>query len=280
MHRLVRTLSLIAIVIGAVAAVVVLSRVLLTLDELQNPELRLAYGLGIVAIAGAGALAVRRLIRAPRLSRADETSRSIRKTPEDRLDGLFAKHRLEIDPRDAALRTKRLGKGEAAVIAVVGVARTGKSRIATGLAAVLPEQGRLPPFDLVEVPALGSDFATNLEALKPALSAHVVLFVADQDLRDYEFAALKALAERGAAPIVVLNKSDQRDAAARAETRRAVVRRLADLVAPDDIVEAAADPLPAVRVARDAGGRDVEAEISRPADVVSVAARVARRLRP
>ena len=279
MHRIARTLSLIAAVIGAVAAVVVLSRVVLTLDELQGPELRIAYGLGIVVIVAVGAFAVHRLIRGPWRRRKSKAPPSTRKAPEDRLDRLFAKHRLETDPREAALRTKRLRPGEAAVIAVVGVGRTGKSVIAAGLTAVLPGEGRLPPFEIIEIPALGSDFAANLAALAPALSAHVVLFVADQDLRDYEFAAVRALVERGTAPIVVLNKSDQRDAAARAETMRAVVRRLTHLVADDDIVEAAADPLPMVRVARDAGGRDVEAEVARPADVVSVAARVAYRLR-
>ena len=279
MQRLARTLSLIAAVSGGAAAVVVLSRVLLTLDELQSRELRLAYGLGIVAIAAVGLFVARRAIRGPRPPRAQKQRQAIRKTPESRLDRLFAKHGLEIDPRDTALRTKRPDRGEPARIAVVGVGRTGKSRIAAALAALLPEEDGLQPFEIVEIPSLGSDFAANLEALTPALAAHVVLFVADQDLRDYEFAALKALVERGAAPIVVLNKSDQRNAAARAETMRAVVHRLGDLVAADDIVEAAADPLPAVRVARDAGGRTVETEVARPADVVPVAALVARRLR-
>ncbi len=278
MQRLTHTLSLIAAVIGAVAAVVILSRVLLTLDDIQSWELRLAYGLGIVVIGAGAAFAVWRIIRAPR-PRRPKQRQAIRKSPETRLGGLFTKHGLEIDPRDTALRARRLAPGERARIALVGVSRTGKSRLADGLAAVLPKEGRLPPCEIIEIPPLGSDLAANLEALAPALSAHVVLFVADQDLRDYEFAAVKALVDRGAAPIVVLNKADQRDSTARVETMQAVVRRLGGLVAADDIVEAAADPLPLVRVARDAGGHDVETEVARPADLVSVAARVAHRLR-
>ena len=277
MQRLTHTLTLIAAVIGTVAAVVLFSRVLLTLDELQSEELRLAYGVGIVAITAVCVFAVRAMIRGPKP--AKEKPRVARTTAEARLDRLFAKHGLEGDPRDVALRAKRLGAAETARIAIAGVSRTGKSQVAAGLTALVGEQAGLPPIEIVEIPALGSDFAANLELLAPALTAHVVLFVADQDLRDYEFAAIKALVERGAAPIVVLNKSDQRNAAARAETMQAVVRRLGGLVAADDIVEAAADPLPAVRVVRDAAGDEVEAPVARPADVAAVTARVVRCLR-
>ncbi|MFO1153313.1 MAG: hypothetical protein U1E42_06565 [Rhodospirillales bacterium] len=279
MQRLAQTLSLIAAVVGGVAAVVILSRVLLTLDDLESGDLRLAYGVGILAITALAAFAVWRILRGPRRPQKRPSPAVTRKAPETRLDHLFQKHGLESDPRDAALRTRRRGPGEPVRIALVGVRRSGKSGVAAGLDTLLSAEPRLPPYDIIEIPGLGNDFATNLEAMTPAFAAHIVLFVVDQDLRDYEFAALKALAERGAAPIVVLNKSDQRDAVARAETRQAVVRRLAHLVAADDIVEAAADPLPVVRVARDAGGHDVETEVTRPADVAAIAERVILRLR-
>ena len=61
MTQLHRTLTLIAAVVGAAAAIVIFSRILLTLDDLQTPEIRLAYGLGVVAIlAAVGALFYRR----------------------------------------------------------------------------------------------------------------------------------------------------------------------------------------------------------------------------
>ncbi|QNT69227.1 P-loop NTPase family protein [Defluviicoccus vanus] len=113
-----------------------------------------------------------------------------------------------------------------------------------------------------------------------AIEADVCIFVADQDLRDYEFAVIKALVERGAAPIIVLNKADQRDAGARGETRAAVERRLETLLPPGDIVDAAADPLPATRISSDAEGQSVEEQVSRPADIDQLLACITARLDP
>jgi hypothetical protein len=278
MSKLARTLTLIATLLAAVAAVVILSRVLLTLDDIESTDLRIAYGIGLALILAVAGAVAHRLLRRPRPPRPAKPAPA-RAAPEDRLDRLFARHRLEPDRRDARLRLARLATGEAARIALVGVGRTGKTSLADALAHLLPAAPGLPPCAIVEVPALGNDFATNLERLAPAFTAHLVLFVADQDLRDYEFQALNALIERGQAPIVVVNKADQRGADARAETHASLRRRLADRVADDDIVDAAADPLPLVRVAERSGGGSSEEEVARPADVTQVIARITHHLR-
>lgn len=275
--QLQRTLTLIAAVVGAGAAIVLFSRILLTLDELQTPEIRLVYGVGVAAILAVVGILLYRRFRPP--AAASQAAASKRVSADDRLDRLYAKHHLDTSaPPPAPLR--RLGPGEPATIALVGLGRTGKSRLADALAAALPQQVRKHPLQVIETPAIGTDLARNLETVAPALNADVAVFVADQDLRDYEFAVVRALAERGNPPVVVLNKTDQRDAAARAETGDAVRRRLAGLVADADIVEAAADPMPLLQITTDADGRPIEAEAPRPPDVAGAAARVLARLDP
>lgn len=277
MPKVTRTLTLIATLLAAAAAVVILSRVLLTLDDLQRLDLRIAFAAGLAVILAAAGLVAHRLWRGPRPPAAVKPAIA-RPTPEDRLDRLFAKHRLEGDRRDARLRLARLAPGDRATIALVGVARTGKSALAEALARLLPQAAGLPPAAIVEVPALGNDFAANIERLAPAMAAHLVLFVCDQDLRGYEYEALKALVERGQAPLLVVNKADQRGADAAAETHAALRRRLDGLVEAADIVDAAADPLPLTRVRSGPGGAVDEEEVARPADVTAVVARVAHHL--
>ncbi len=278
MTQLHRTLTLIAAVVGAAAAIVIFSRILLTLDDLQTPEIRLAYGLGVVAIlAAVGALFYRRG-RAARPERRPPPPPP-RASIEQRLDHIYSRHGLQTD--SAALSpARRHGLGEAATVALCGLPRTGKSRVATALEAALADRLKGQPLRLVETPSLGTDFAANLERLTAAIEADVCVFVADQDLRDYEFAVIKALVDRGAAPIIVINKADQRDAGARDETRAAMERRLEALLPPTDIVEAAADPLPATRIRSDAEGQPVEEQVSRPADIDQLLARIASRLDP
>lgn len=278
MTQLHRTLTLIAAVVGAAAAIVIFSRILLTLDDLQTPEIRLAYGLGVVAIlAAVGALFYRRG-RAARPERRPPPPPP-RASIEQRLDHIYSRHGLQTD--SAALSpARRHGRGEAATVALCGLPRTGKSRVATALEAALADRLKGQPLRLVETPSLGTDFAANLERLTAAIEADVCVFVADQDLRDYEFAVIKALVDRGAAPIIVINKADQRDAGARDETRAAMERRLEALLPPSDIVEAAADPLPATRIRSDAEGQPVEEQVSRPADIDQLLTRIASRLDP
>ncbi|QNT69226.1 hypothetical protein [Defluviicoccus vanus] len=151
MTQLHRTLTLIAAVVGAAAAIVIFSRILLTLDDLQTPEIRLAYGLGVVAIlAAAGALLYRRG-RAARPERRPPPQPP-RASVEQRLDRIYSHNGLQTD--SAALSpARRRGRGEAATIVLCGLPRTGKSRVATALEAALPDRLKGQPLRLVETPA-------------------------------------------------------------------------------------------------------------------------------
>jgi hypothetical protein len=272
--QLSRTLTMIAAVLGAAAAIVLVSRIALTMDALTSWEVRVAYAACITAIIAAAVLVLRRLLQ-PAAGAKGEGRGSRRGSSQARLDRLVARHGLDRVGHEASpIRRQR---GEPRRVAVVGIGRTGKSRVIAALRQTLAAAAS-PPVELVEIESLGIDFATNLARLAPALAADAVVFVADQDLRAYEFAALQALSERGLAPILVINKSDQRDATARAETRASVQRRLAGLINPADIVETSAEPAPVVRIAVDAEGRSSEEEMSRPADVTAAAERLLARL--
>jgi hypothetical protein len=98
----------------------------------------------------------------------------------------------------------------------------------------------------------------------------LALFVVDQDLRDYEQAALEALARRQRNLLVVLNKADLMRAGDLAETRAAIAGKLASARIEADIVTGAAAPKPVVRIGAGAGGG--EEEVERPAEVSAVVA--------
>lgn len=271
------TLTLIGVVVGAVAALVALAHVLLTLDQLDSPALRTAYIAAVVAAIAGVTMFVRS--RRRRRPRAAGPATPLRTSAEARLHQLYARHRLDPGDGGQARRTRqRLRAGEPLTLAVAGLPQAAPGALATALAAALPPVVHGCPLQVTELAPLGVDFAANLDRLNAAAKADLVLFVVDQDLRDYEHAAVRALAERGLAPLVVLNRADRMTAAALHETRTALQRRLHGLLPPDDIVEAAADPLPAVRLISHADGDATEEEVPRPPQVAAVADRILSRL--
>lgn len=277
MNKVGETLTLIGVVVGTAAMLLVLAHVLLTLDELDSPVLRAAYVAAVaVAITGV-ALFIRR--RRRRQRPAELRARPPRVSAEARIDGLYARHRLDPGGGGQARRTRqRLLAGDPLTLAVAGLPQAGTRALADALSAILPPVIHDCPLQITELPPLTVDFATNLDRLTAAIDADVVLFVVDQDLRDYEHAAVRALTERGVAPLLVLNRVDRMTAAAVGETRAALQRRLNGLLPADDIIEAASDPLPAVRLVSHAGAAATEEEVPRPPQVAAVADRILSRL--
>jgi hypothetical protein len=276
MNKVGETLTLIGVVVGAAAMLVVLAHVLLTLDELDSPALRAAYVAAVaVAITGVALFIRRRRRRRP----AEERAGPPRVSAEARIDGLYARHRLDTGGGGQARRTRqRLLAGDPLTLAVAGLPQAGTRTLADALSAILPPVIHDCPLQITELPPLSVDFAANLDRMTAAIDADVVLFVVDQDLRDYEHAAVRALTERGVAPLVVLNRVDRMTAAAVGETRAALQQRLNGLLPEDDIIEAASDPLPAVRLVSHAGGAATEEEVPRPPQVAAVADRILSRL--
>lgn len=280
-ERFGRYIPVVAAAIAIVAALTVLSRVVLTLDTIAHPGYQIAYIAGVVAMLGGFAAFAWLKLRRQRPKAVREQKR--RAPPEARLDELFARHRLDDgpgSPRAHAGPGRRGGDPDTLTVALCGLGGTGKSALATALsdtaARVNPGQARAKALrvEVRELDSLDTDRGRNLDRLAPALAADVTLFVVDQDLRDYEQAAIAALARRDVKVVVAINKSDLMRAGALAETREAIAGKLAGLIGETDIVTVSAAPKPPPRLISD--GDDVDEEgAAGAADVSAILERLA-----
>lgn len=276
-QRFAKFIPVAAAAVAVAVALLVLSRVMVTVDTITHPEYRLAYLLGVVALLGGLALFAWLKLR-PR--RTPPAARQLpyhrRLSPEDRLGKLYDKHALDrieataVGPERVAVSVPR-DPGRLRV-AIAGVRGTGKSALITALARAVarPSSGAPLAVELTELPGLDTDRGRNLERLAPAAMSDLAVFVVDQDLRDYEQAALEALARRQRNVLVVLNKADLMRAGDLEETCNAIRGKLATAAIGADIVTTAAAPKPAVRIG---GGPDGgEEEVDREAEVSAIVA--------
>jgi hypothetical protein len=278
-QRFAKFIPVVAAGVAVALALAVLSRVMVTVDTITHPEYRLAYVLGVAGLLGGLGLFAWLKLR-PRRTRpeARQLPYHRRLTPEDRLGKLYDKHALDrieaaavgAEVTRAAGRPRDAGRLR---VAVAGVRGAGKSALVGALAQALAEPRGDEPLgvEFVELAGLDTDRGRNLERLAPAAVSDLALFVVDQDLRDYEQAALEALARRQRTLLVVLNKADLMRAGDLAETRAAIAGKLAGAAIGADIVTGAAAPKPAVRIGADADGGGEE-EVERPAEVSAVVA--------
>lgn len=280
LKRFARFIPVIAAAVAVAVALVVLSRVMVTVDTIAQPEYRYAYLGGVVVLLGGlGVFAWLKLRRPPTASSTRQVPHQRRLSPEARLDKLYARHRLDqAEPVSARAHlgistTRDPGR---AVVAIAGVRGAGKSALAAALRDMASTGGRdALAVDLVELTGLGTNLGHNIERLAPAQAADLTLFVVDQDLRDYEQDAIDALARRQANLLIVLNKCDLMRPQARAETVAAIAAKLANAAVEADIVTTAAAPMPAVRLVDGRDGSDRgddagEEEVHRPPEVAAI----------
>lgn len=276
-QRFARFIPVVAAVVAVALALAVLSRVMVTVDTITHPEYRYAYLLGVVALLGGLALFAWVKLRPRRTAPvARQLPYHRRLSPEDRLGKLYDKHRLDrieatavgAELERAAARPREPGRLR---VVVAGVRGTGKSALIAALAEALStgRGGEPLAVELVELPGIDTDRGRNLERLAPAVLADLALFVVDQDLRDYEQAALEALGRRLRSILVVLNKADLMRPHDLAETRGAIAGKLASAALEADIVTTAAAPRPTVRISDGPGGTGEE-EVDRPAEISGI----------
>lgn len=276
LKRFARFIPVLAAAVAVAVALVVLSRVMVTVDTIDRPEYRYVY-LGGVALllGGLGVFAWVRLRPRRDIPLPRQITHQKRLSPEARLGEIYERHHLDrsgvgaVAPADRRRRSAHPGRLRAAV---AGTRGSGKSALIAAVCA----SGRgddaggrnALSVDLVELPGLSTDFGHNIERLSQALSADLILFVVDQDLRDYEQDAITALAGRQAALTIVLNKSDLMRPDALAESEAAIAAKLAERDIDADIVITAAAPRPRVRL----GGEDGRAEedVPRPPEVAAI----------
>lgn len=278
-ERFGRYIPVVAAAIAIVAAVVVLSRIVLTLDTIAHPGYRIAYLAGVAALlAGFAAFAWLKL-KTPKKGKPQRQLKR-RPPPEARLEDLFARHRLDEQPslpRGHASPARRSGEPGRFVLAIAGVRGAGKSAVVAALTKASEGIAAARPLavDLRELDSLDTDRGRNLERLAPALAADLTLFVVDQDLRDYEQAAIAALARREVHAVVVINKIDLMRPEALAETRQAIAGKLAGLLAETDILGISAAPRPLLRLVGE--GDDLhEEEVAVSADISAITNRLER----
>lgn len=275
-QRFARFIPVVAAAVAVALALAVLSRVMVTVDTITHPEYRLAYVLGVLALLGGLALFAWVKLRSRRTPpAARQLPYHRRLTPEDRLGKLYDKHALDrieatavgAETARAAVRPHDPGRLR---VAVAGVRGTGKSALIAALGKAAGKSSAREPLavELIELASLDTDRGRNLERLAPAATCDLALFVVDQDLRDYEQAALEALARRQRNVLVVLNKADLMGADALGETRAAIGSKLASAGLEADIVISAAAPRPTVRISEGPDGG--EEEVARAAEISAI----------
>ncbi len=100
-------------------------------------------------------------------------------------------------------------------------------------------------------------------AREAAARADLILFVTDSDLNQLEYSALVELAGSHKPILLVLNKADNYTPAARRTLLDNFAQRLRGVVAPEDMLETTADPLPREYVIEAADGTH-KSEFRRP----------------
>jgi GTPase len=118
---------------------------------------------------------------------------------------------------------------------------------------------------LIDTPGINEvDGATRATiAHDAAARADLILFVTDSDLNHTEYLALRLLGEGHKPIVLVLNKIDNYTAEQRRQLREVLTERLRGVVAAEDIVETAADPLPREFVIESADG-SLRSEMRQP----------------
>jgi small GTP-binding protein len=129
---------------------------------------------------------------------------------------------------------------------------------------------------LIDTPGINEVAGEARERLarEVAARADLVLFVVDGDLTHVELLALRELARLGRPLLLVLNKTDRYSAAERTQLVEALQARSALMIAPENLVLAAAQPAPQWVVRVDARGREHEEERERDPDVTAIRTRL------
>ena len=100
-----------------------------------------------------------------------------------------------------------------------------------------------------------------------ARRSDLVLFVVDGDLTQVEIDALRALVETRRPLLLVLNKADRYTSEERQQLTESLLRHAGDLLHPDNLVTAAAQPAPQWVIRVDADGNEHEEQRQRPPQI-------------
>jgi len=125
---------------------------------------------------------------------------------------------------------------------------------------------------LIDTPGLDEAGGEDREALAREVAGRsdLVIFVLDGDITETELDALKAVLAQGRPVIIALNKSDLYTTAERNALLAAIREKTHELLNPDHVIVAAAQPRPQAVVEIDEAGKETASERIREPDVVEL----------
>ena len=125
---------------------------------------------------------------------------------------------------------------------------------------------------LIDTPGLDEAGGEDREALAKEVAGRsdLVIFVLDSDITETELDALRAVLAQGRPVIVVLNKADLYTGAECDALLDSIRHKTTDLIEPDHVIVAAAQPRPQAVVEIDAAGNEATAERGREPDIATL----------
>ncbi len=129
---------------------------------------------------------------------------------------------------------------------------------------------------LIDTPGINEIDGEERERLAHEVAgrADLLLFVVDSDLTEVELLALKSVAESNRPIILVVNKSDQYNESELLQLRSIIRERVTGLIAPENIVFAAASPAIQTIIMVDEDGNEQESNRQRPVDIINLKSRL------
>ena len=125
---------------------------------------------------------------------------------------------------------------------------------------------------LIDTPGLDEAGGEDREAMAKEVAGRsdLVIFVLDGDITETELDALRAVLSQGRPVIVVLNKADLYTRDERESLLASIRRKTANLLDPEHVIVAAAQPRPQVVVEINAAGKESTTERPREPDVAEL----------
>ena len=284
---------LLRIAIAAIAGAVLFfgvwlaSNIAITFDTLKNPYIAAIYGVVLlcffILVGSVAWLRLRRLSAPAKLvpslpvpevplpnelvaKRAEQVSRqweraSRRPAPPPR--AVTPQPPAPVAPRSLAPSPAATAPASA-TLTVTGPAYAGKTALIASLEQISANAAdSSDTVRLIDAGAIDGDEAHLAGIVAKAASSDGVLFVVDQDLRAPEAAAIKQLLATGKPLYVILNKSDQFNAADRDAILVSIRAKMPKDFAPGSVVSVAVNPSAVEREIEDARGA-VRVELRRP----------------
>ncbi|MDZ4789916.1 MAG: hypothetical protein SGJ17_01715 [Hyphomicrobiales bacterium] len=246
----------------AIALFFLVSRFLTTFDDIESQTIRIVYGVLVTLIFGGLVGFLYFYFRTPRTP--TRQPQQLRPPSADRLQALFSKHGIM---QGAGISGQAHKSKPNAPVVIAGLKDGGKA----GVTAALGQAGMT---DVAELPALSVWAPENEESAEMAAGARLAIFVADQDLRNYEVEFIKAVQAYGRDMMIAIDKSDRLTISDREEIAASIAAKFEGVKRRPEVVFIASAPLPVNAIVVSADGVEREETRTRKADIAALLAKI------